>query len=325
MSLAEFLPAGMTPVDAAALLSGGAAMLVVTLVWRALIDVDHLPARLKALEARRSQLRDGMLARRTAHRTRLDVRGGPGERLAKRFASAWGAQAAATQLRLAQAGFRSAEAQVRFGLARMAAPLLVGALVALMAYGGAVETPDLAKPFIILLAAGVSLLLPDLWITNLAQKRREAIRKQLPDTFDLLVICAEAGLSLHSALDRVARESMNSAPELADELALTALELSFLPDRNKALSGLADRVPLPGIRALVNTFLQTERYGTPLAQALRVLSFELREERMLKAEEKAARLPAILTVPMIVFILPPLFIVLIGPAILRTIDNLSRL
>lgn len=324
MTLADLLPAGMNPTDAAALLSGGAAMLVVTLVWRALIDVDHLPARLKALEARRGELRDG-LTRRTSHRTRLDVRGGPMARLAQRLASAKGARAAATQLRLARAGFRSAEAQMRFGLARIAAPLAAGALAALMAYGGAVKTPEIAKPFIILLGAGIGFLLPDLWVTNLAQKRREAIRKQLPDAFDLLVICAEAGLSLHSALDRVARECMNSAPELADELALTALELSFLPDRQKALSGLGDRVPLPGIRALVNTFVQTERYGTPLAQALRVLSYELREERMLKAEEKAARLPAILTVPMIVFILPPLFIVLIGPAILRTIDNLSRL
>ncbi len=324
MTLADLLPAGMTPVDAAALLSGAAALLVVTLVWRALIEVDHLPARLKALDRRRDELR-GDLSRKTSHRTRLDVRASPAAKLGQRFASLKGARAAALQLRLAQAGFRSAEAQVRFGLARVLTPIVVGALVAVMAYGGAVKTPDMAKPFIVLLAAGVSVLLPDLWIANLAQKRREAIRKQLPDTFDLLVICAEAGLSLHSALDRVSKESMGSSPELADELALTALELSFLPDRNKALSGLGDRVPLPGIRALVNTFLQTERYGTPLAQALRVLSFEMREERMLKAEEKAARLPAILTVPMIIFILPPLFIVLIGPAILRTIDNLSRI
>ena len=114
------------------------------------------------------------------------------------------------------------------------------------------------------------------------------------------------------------------SPELAEEMGLTGVELGFLPDRSKALQGLADRVPLPGVLALVNTLLQTEKYGTPLAQALRVLSAEMREERIMAAEEKAARLPAILTVPMIIFILPPLFVVLIGPAAIKVMEAFAH-
>lgn len=111
--------------------------------------------------------------------------------------------------------------------------------------------------------------------------------------------------------------------ELADELKLTAMELGFLPDRKTALANLLVRTDLPALRGVINTLVQTEKYGTPLANALRVLSGEFRDERMMKAEEKAAKLPATLTIPMIVFILPTLFIVLLGPAAIRTIDALS--
>ena len=112
--------------------------------------------------------------------------------------------------------------------------------------------------------------------------------------------------------------------ELADELALTAVELNFLPERRQALANLAKRVDLPAARGVVNTLIQTEKYGTPLAQSLRVLSAEFREQRMLRAEEKAARLPATMTVPMILFILPTLFIVLVGPAMIDVYDNMTK-
>ena len=156
-----------------------------------------------------------------------------------------------------------------------------------------------------------------------AVKRADKIRKALPDGLDLMVICAEAGLSLDATLMRVSQEMESTAPELADEFSLTGLELGFLPDRRKALQNLMLRVDLPGVRGVVNTLLQAERYGTPLAQSLRVMSADSRNERIMKAKEKAARLPAVLTVPMVVFILPPLFIILIGRAILNTIDALS--
>jgi tight adherence protein C len=150
------------------------------------------------------------------------------------------------------------------------------------------------------------------------------LEKALPDGLDLLVICAEAGLSLDTALNRVADEMAHASPDLADELAITGVELTFLPERRLALLNLAKRVPLAAMRGMVGTLVQTEKYGTPLAQSLRVLSAELREQRMLRAEEKAARLPATLTVPMIVFILPTLFIVLIGPALIDVYDRFAR-
>jgi tight adherence protein C len=149
--------------------------------------------------------------------------------------------------------------------------------------------------------------------------------RSLPDALDLLVICTEAGLNLDSALVRVSREIGANSPELAEELELTAVELGFLSDRRQALQNLEVRTGIQSVGALVSTLAQAEKYGTPLAQSLRVLAREMRDERLMKAEEKAARLPATLTVPMVVFILPSLFIVLIGPGILRTLDALSNL
>jgi len=155
---------------------------------------------------------------------------------------------------------------------------------------------------------------PEIFLKNKATKRTDAIRKGLPDALDLLVICAEAGLTVDAAFNRVAKELGRAYPELGDEFALTAIELSFLNERKKAFDNLAFRVNLEAVKGVVTTMVQTERYGTPLASALRVLSAEFRNERMMRAEEKAARLPAIMTVPLIMFILPVLFIVILGPA-----------
>ena len=182
---------------------------------------------------------------------------------------------------------------------------------------------DLGKAIASLMAVIVGAYTPDLVIKNAVGKRQNEIRKSLPDALDLMVICSEAGLSLDATMMRVADELASASPEVSDEYSLTSLELGFLPERQKALENLAMRVNLPAMRGMVNTLMQAERYGTPLAQSLRVLSQESRDERMMKAEEKAARLPALLTVPMILFILPPLFIVLIGPAIIDIMDNFN--
>jgi tight adherence protein C len=163
---------------------------------------------------------------------------------------------------------------------------------------------------------------PDIIVKNKITKRTAAIRKGLPDALDLLVICAEAGLTVDAAFHRVAKELGKAYPELGDEFALTAIELGFLTDRRSAFENLAMRVDLDSVRGVVTTMIQTEKYGTPLASALRVLSAEFRHERMMRAEEKAARLPAIMTVPLILFILPVLFIVILGPAACSISDNL---
>ncbi len=165
---------------------------------------------------------------------------------------------------------------------------------------------------------------PDLWLSNKVKKRSDAVRKGLPDALDLLVICAEAGLTVDAAFNRVAKELGKAYPELGDEFGLTAIELGFLNERRQAFENLATRVDLEAVRGVVTTMIQTEKYGTPLASALRVLSAEFRNERMMRAEEKAARLPAIMTVPLILFILPTLFIVILGPAACSISDNLFK-
>jgi tight adherence protein C len=163
---------------------------------------------------------------------------------------------------------------------------------------------------------------PDIWLKNKITKRSHAVRKGLPDALDLLVICAEAGLTIDAAFSRVAKELGKAYPELGDEFGLTAIELGFLNERRQAFENLANRVDLEAVRGVVTTMIQTEKYGTPLASALRVLSAEFRNERMMRAEEKAARLPAIMTVPLILFILPTLFVVILGPAACSISDNL---
>jgi tight adherence protein C len=206
-----------------------------------------------------------------------------------------------------------------FLVLRLASPLVIGALAYLTG-------PTLLHQHGLIMriaVTGAGILagayLPTLMLKNLIERRRHKIQKALPDALDLFVICAEAGLSLDAAVTRVAREIGGGSPEMADELGLAAIELGFLPDRRDALHNLARRIGSADVRGLVNTLVQTEKYGTPLAQSLRVLSAEFRDTRLMKAEEKAARLPATLTVPMIMFVLPPLFVVLIGPAILQAL------
>jgi tight adherence protein C len=223
---------------------------------------------------------------------------------------------------LMQAGFRSGDALVVFQVTRLAMPIVMGITGVILFYGLGFlpEQEGLYGIFCIgMVLAGFKL--PDIYVANMKQKRTDAIRKSLPDALDLLVVCAEAGLTLDSALNRVAKELGRPSPELADEFSLTAIELGFLPDRRQALVNLSERVDLPALRGVVTTLIQSERYGTPLATSLRVLSAEFRNERLMKAEEKAARLPATLTVPLIIFILPSLFVVLLGPAACKVVDD----
>jgi pilus assembly protein TadC len=162
----------------------------------------------------------------------------------------------------------------------------------------------------VLLATGA----PALHARNMALRRTAALQRGLPEALDLLVICADSGLPLDVALARSARELAPAQPAIAAELATTAVELGFLPRRADAFANLARRVPLPVVTALADTLTQTERFGTPLAAALSVMASESRSARLLAAEARAARLPALMTVPMILFVLPPLFVVLVGPA-----------
>ncbi len=322
--LAKYLPAGMKPEDALAVLFGLVAFFVVIALWQALLVRDPIVVRAKSLLARRAELMAQYLGH-TRPRQRPAARGFMAN-IVLRLRLLQGEKAGSMRERLAQAGIRSREALIAYLFFKLCLPLAFG-VVALILFEG-MNAYNLTSSNKIIVCIGSVLfgaLAPAVWIKNKISKRQDAIRKSVPDALDLLVICVEAGLSLDAALTRVSRELGRGAPELADEFQLTALELGFLPERRQALDNLSKRVTLPSIRAVVGSLLQTEKYGTPLAQSLRVLAAEFRNERMMRAEEKAARLPAILTVPMVVFILPTLFIVLIGPAIIKTIDALTKM
>ncbi|MBV8535563.1 MAG: type II secretion system F family protein, partial [Alphaproteobacteria bacterium] len=169
-------------------------------------------------------------------------------------------------------------------------------------------------------AAAIGYCLPTVLVSNAVGRRQQELQRAFPDGLDLTVICVESGLSLDAAFSRVADELDSSARALAEEIGLTTAELTFLSDRRQALENLAERTGTAPVKALVTALIQSERYGTPLGTALRVVSQESRDARMSKAEEKAASLPAKLTVPMVTFFLPVLFMVLIGPMIIQVIQ-----
>src|ERR1700741_342392 len=163
----------------------------------------------------------------------------------------------------------------------------------------------------------VGFYLPDVYISNAIQKRRNSIMRAFPDALDLMLICVESGMSIEAAFNRVSSEVGSQSVELAEEFALTTAELSYLPDRKQAFENLANRCGHSGVKAVAAALIQSEKYGTPMGQALRVTAQENREMRMHEAERKAASLPAKLTVPMIVFFLPCLFVVILGPAVIK--------
>jgi tight adherence protein C len=325
MTLADFLPDGVNPDDAITMLAGASAFLTVMAVWFGLVAPRTSSRRVRELGARREQLRSGMLAPRRRKRE-SDLSTSVMRRVVHKLNLQRTKQTEIIVRKLAQAGWRSNDALVRFLFFKATMPLVVGAAAAFAFY--VLKITDLSPMMRLAATVGATLFgayMPNLVLKNATDKRRDKIRKGLPDALDLMVICAEAGLSLDALLKRVAEEFGTSCPELADELSITSLELGFLPDRRQALLNFSARTDSPGTRGLINSLLQSDKYGTPLAQSLRVLSAEFREERMLRAEEKAARLPALLTVPMIIFILPPLFVVLIGPAVLETMDAMGSM
>ncbi len=202
----------------------------------------------------------------------------------------------------------------------------LSALCGLISFAGlsAISANGSEVLLVSLIAAIVPFVLLPIHRKRRINRRRQRLDRQVPDALDLLVVCTEAGLSLDAALNRISKELWTTAPELAHELSITSAELAVLPDRRAAIGNLSTRTESPSLRVLTSSLIQTERYGTPIAQALRVLANEMRDQRMLRAEEKAARLPAIMTIPLIVFILPTLFVVIIGPALLQIYDILSR-
>ncbi|MCA0902824.1 type II secretion system F family protein [Qipengyuania aquimaris] len=309
------------------ILAGIAALAVFVAIYSAVTIKDPMAKRVKALEGRREELKHGLVTTSARKRQSLVRKNDTADKVKDTLGSMkvlQQSQVEDMQQKLAWAGYRNKEiAVVLIGL-RMILPIILGGIAFTLLYVVEIQ-PDWQFKRVAALAAAVfaGYKGPELFLSNKAAKRTDAIRKGLPDALDLLVICAEAGLTVDAAFNRVAKELGRAYPELGDEFALTAIELSFLNERKTAFQHLAYRVNLEAVQGVVTTMIQTERYGTPLASALRVLSAEFRNERMMRAEEKAARLPAIMTVPLIMFILPVLFVVILGPAACSIADAFS--
>lgn len=310
----------------ATLLSAVAVIAVLFALYTVMTVRDPMAGRVKALNERREQLKAGIVTTSGKRRAKLNQKNETTDRVRSFLSSLkvlQESQLKAAQTQLVQAGYRSRDLPVVVIFARMVMPILIGGGVIIAVYGfGWKEDWTPLKRFMLIAGSLIgSYKAPDIFLSNKITKRSKEIQKGLPDALDLLVICAEAGLTVDASFHRVARELGKAYPELGDEFALTAIELGFLAERRQAFENLAMRVKLDAVKGVVTTMIQTEKYGTPLASALRVLSAEFRNERMMRAEEKAARLPAIMTVPLILFILPVLFVVILGPAACAISDN----
>ncbi|MBH62244.1 MAG: type II secretion system protein [Alphaproteobacteria bacterium] len=284
---------------------------------------DSLSPRLKAVAARREELRQQATAHQAANRR-------PGRkeaimamsRVLGRLNLMKQLEDRELRMKLARAGWRGHAPVVTFVFGRVLLPLVVALTVAFCVF--VLDMFQLAPAMKLVAVMGGAVLgyyVPNVIVKNVTQKRQESIQFSFPDALDLMIICVEAGLSLEAAFNRVADEVAENAGELAEELGLTTAELNFLGDRRQALMNFADRLGMDEAKALATSLIQSEQYGTPLTVALRVLSRENRDARMSRAEQKAGALPAMLTGPMIVFFLPVVFIVLLGPAIIQIVTS----
>ncbi len=316
---------GIDVIWVATLLSAVATLAVLTAIYAATTVKDPMARRVKALNERREQLKAGIVAS-TNKRKSLTNKNQAADRvrgILSNFKMLQDDQIQKAQVKLLQAGIRAKDLAYFVIAARFLMPLVLGttAVMAIYFFDMFPEWGAMKRYMVTTGTFVLSYKAPDIWLKNKVTKRSHAIRKGLPDALDLLVICAEAGLTVDAAFGRVARELGKAYPELGDEFGLTAIELGFLNERRNAFENFAMRVDLEAVRGVVTTMIQTEKYGTPLASALRVLSAEFRNDRMMRAEEKAARLPAIMTVPLILFILPTLFVVILGPAACSITDS----
>ncbi len=283
-----------------------------------LLQKDRLAGRLKAVADQREVLRrrqmDELNKKANLRGQQIDFM----KRLVDQLKLANLLETPGIRDKLSAAGYRGQGPIYAFLFFRFAMPFVLLGLAALYLFVlSDHKLPSLSKFAIVIGAGAFGFYVPDIFVKNVAQKRQESIMRGFPDSLDLLLICVESGMSIEAAFGRVAGEIGGQSVELAEELTLLTAELSYLPDRRQAYDNLAKRCGHPGVKAVCTALNQAEKYGTPLATALRVMALENRELRMQAAEQKAASLPAKLTVPMILFFLPPLFVVILGPAIMK--------
>ena len=312
------------------LLSLGVGVLVFATVLTLLSSMTggvKLDQRMKAVSERRDELK---------RRSRAAIHAGPGglrhtddegfkKRVVDRLNLTKLLEDPKVADQMAQAGYRGPRPLTTFYFFRFASPFIFLMVVAFYMFViKVVDWPTMQKITACVAAAVAGFYAPNLFLTNRITKRRTSIMQAFPDALDLLLICVEAGMSIEAAIAKVSQVIGTSSIELAEELSLLSAELSYLPDRRMAYENLGKRTNHPGVKSVAVAMTQAETYGTPLSSALRVMAKENRDLRLSAAEKKAAALPAQLTVPMILFFLPVLFIVILGPAILNIMDTMAK-
>ena len=312
----QFLTDPMTLASALACVATFATVL--TLAAPAL-DGDKLTSRLKSVSNRREELRKKSRAALDGEKKSIRVQD---TSMTKKFVDkldlAKMLEDPGVQKKLIQAGLRGPKPISIFYLCRFALPMVFG--LGTLVYIWFVNDHDLSfnmKIGAVVVGFAAGFYGPNLFVENLITKRRTSIMRAFPDSLDMMLICVESGMSIEQAFARVGEEIGSASVELAEELALTTAELSYLQDRRQAYYNLAERTNHPGVKGVATALVQAEKYGTPMGSALRVMAKENREMRITEAEKKAAALPAKLTVPMIVFFLPVLFLVILGPAFIK--------
>ena len=285
------------------------------------IGGDPLKARMKSVALEREELRAKQRVRLAAEADRRrkglrEEQSGGMRNIVERLDLKRMLADETTAAKLKVAGFRGQNPMTKFLFFRLVLPFIGFALAVFYIFvlGVLPDQPFVIKLFVCVLVAYAGFYAPVLYVSNRASKRKAAIQRAWPDALDLLLICVESGMSVEAAFRRVADEIGAQSVDLAEEFVLTNAELSFLQERKQAFENLAARTGLDSVKSVTQALTQAERYGTPVAHALRVLSAESRDMRMNAAEKKAAALPPKLTVPMILFFLPVLFAVILGPA-----------
>ena len=313
----------LNPQSLATLLAFVAAVATVLTLAMPLVYVDPLARRMRVVAFEREKLRQQERERLAQQKQKATLRTSPKQFvqvLVERLNLAkWLGQEEARQ-KLSQAGYRGQAPYMTFLVMRMVAPLAFSALAAFYLFFLLdLKHPPIVKLGACIVVAWLGLQLPMLLLKNQIQRRQLSIKRAFPEALDLLLICVESGMSIEAAFRKVSEEVGTQSVPLAEELMLTTAELSYLPNRRQAYDNLVKRTDLQGVKSVCMALQQAERYGTPLGAMLRTMAQENRDMRMAEAEKKAAGLPPKLTVPMILFFLPVLFVVILGPAIIQII------
>jgi tight adherence protein C len=310
----------LTPQIIVTLLAAVAAFATALTVLMPVLSRDRLNTRMQVMALERDKMRAARMAdlnKDSQGRLRTAPKGFM-EEIVKRLNLRSVFETEEVRDKLKMAGLRGQAPLVGYMFFRVAMPVIIAVMALLYLFVLAdYDYPVLVKIGLAVGAGYIGFYVPNMFIQNLVQRRQTSIKSAFPDALDMLLICVQSGMSIEAAFQKVSGEVGNQSLELAEELSLTTAELSYLQDRRQAFENLGKRTGIPGINAVATALIQAERYGTPVGQALRVMAKENRDMRMAEAEKKAAALPPKLTVPMIIFFLPVLFVVILGPAIIQ--------